>query len=81
MKRLLLMLASLGVMFLPQEGIDGKMTSRHPNVALPPVKTADHDRQGRFRVNGQAFFPILLYDAPTDDATLGRLSHSSASTC
>ncbi|MCE9606355.1 MAG: hypothetical protein K8U03_15780 [Planctomycetia bacterium] len=41
--------------------------------ALPPIETADYDEQARFRVNGRPFFPILLYDAPTDDTTLAML--------
>lgn len=40
---------------------------------LPPITTSDYDTQGRFRVNGKPFFPILLYDAPTDDKTLAEL--------
>src|ERR1700677_2573497 len=43
------------------------------NAPLPAIKTADFDQQGRFRVNGQPFFPIVLYDAPTDEKTLRQL--------
>jgi hypothetical protein len=41
--------------------------------ALPPIESVDYDQRGAMRVNGRPFFPILLYDAPTDDATLDRL--------
>lgn len=44
-----------------------------PNAALPPIESVDYDAHGRFRVNGKSFFPILLYGAPTDDATLTEL--------
>jgi hypothetical protein len=37
---------------------------------LAPIRTADFERRVGFRVNGQPFFPILLYDVPTDDASL-----------
>lgn len=42
----------------------GQEASTSP--ALPAIETADYDTDGRFRVNGKPFFPILLYDAPTD---------------
>lgn len=32
----------------------------------PSIASVDYDESGRFRVNGKSFFPILLYDAPTD---------------
>lgn len=32
----------------------------------PAITSVDYDESGRFRVNGKPFFPILLYDAPTD---------------
>lgn len=41
--------------------------------ALTPIETVAYDREGLFSVNGKPFFPILLYDAPTDDATLAEL--------
>src|SRR4051812_22515947 len=41
--------------------------------SLPPIKTVEFDPQSGFRVNGQPFFPVLLYDAPTDDETLAQL--------
>ncbi len=45
-----------------------------PAVAeLPQIKSASYDGQARFLVNDQPFFPILLYGAPTDEATLTSL--------
>jgi hypothetical protein len=44
-----------------------------PKRELPPITSADYDEHGRFRVNGKPFFPILLYDAPTDPTTLADL--------
>lgn len=41
--------------------------------ALAPIETVDYDLEGLFHVNGKPFFPILLYDAPTDDKTLAEL--------
>lgn len=43
------------------------------SIALPAIEQADYDMNGRFRVNGKSFFPILLYDAPTDQKTLAEL--------
>lgn len=42
-------------------------------TALPPIQSVDYDQRGVFRVDGKPFFPILLYDAPLDDATLREL--------
>src|SRR5262245_55140474 len=42
-------------------------------AALPPIESVRYDSAGRFWVNGKPFFPILLYGAPTDDATLAEL--------
>jgi len=39
-------------------------------VALRPIQTAGTDAQGRITVNGKPFFPILMYDTPTDPASL-----------
>ena len=39
---------------------------------LPPIETVDYDEHARFSVNDQPFFPILLYGAPTDDASLAQ---------
>ena len=39
-------------------------------VALPPIKTAGSDERGRITVNGKPFFPILMYDVPTDSESL-----------
>jgi len=41
--------------------------------ALAPIETVDYGLEGLFRVNGKPFFPILLYDAPTDEKTLAEL--------
>src|SRR5262245_20069736 len=38
--------------------------------ALPPIQKAASDEQGRITVNGKPFFPILMYDVPTDPASL-----------
>ena len=46
---------------------------RQQETALAPIKTVDYDERGAFRVNGTPFFPIVLYDAPTDDQTLREL--------
>jgi hypothetical protein len=43
------------------------------SIALPPIKTVTCDEHGAFRVNDKPFFPIALYDAPHDDATLAEL--------
>src|SRR3954469_10368883 len=40
--------------------------------ALPPIQTAVSDEKGRIVVNGQPFFPILLYDVPTDPESLKK---------
>lgn len=49
------------------------LCSLHAPDALPPIESAKTDERGRFIVNGKPFFPILLYDAPTDDDTLAML--------
>ena len=46
---------------------------RQQETAVVPIKTVDYDERGAFRVNGKPFFPIVLYDAPTDDRTLREL--------
>ncbi|NQU11393.1 hypothetical protein HQ590_11415 [bacterium] len=38
--------------------------------ALPAIEVAGSDAQGRITVNGKPFFPILMYDVPTDPASL-----------
>lgn len=38
--------------------------------ALPPIRQAGSDAQGRITVNGKPFFPILMYDVPTDAESL-----------
>ena len=37
---------------------------------LPPIQSTASDERGRITVNGQPFFPILMYDVPTDPASL-----------
>lgn len=48
-------------------------TYGQPPAALPGIKSVDTNERGAFRVNGKPFFPIVLYDAPTDDRTLREL--------
>jgi hypothetical protein len=40
---------------------------------LPPIQSAASDERGRITVNGKPFFPILLYDVPTDPESLKML--------
>lgn len=47
-------------------------TARNTSPALPPIQTAISDERGRIVVNGKPFFPILLYDVPTDSESLKR---------
>jgi len=37
---------------------------------LPPIHDSTSDEHGRITVNGKLFFPILMYDVPTDPASL-----------
>jgi hypothetical protein len=37
---------------------------------LPPIQRTASDEHGRITVNGKPFFPILLYDVPTDPESL-----------
>ena len=37
---------------------------------LPPIQSTASDEHGRITVNGKPFFPILMYDVPTDPASL-----------
>jgi hypothetical protein len=41
---------------------------------LPAIKSVAFSERGYYRVNGEPFFPILLYDAPGDPATLKTLA-------
>lgn len=61
----------------------GKALAQAPSTNLPPIKTASYDAAGRFLVNGEPFFPILLYGAPTDEASLTKLRdfHFNVLTC
>ncbi len=43
------------------------------STALPPIQTAASDERGRIIVNGEPFFPILLYGVPADAETLRRI--------
>ena len=40
---------------------------------LPSIQNAASDALGRITVNGKPFFPILMYDVPTDPVTLKML--------
>lgn len=40
------------------------------DVARPAIQSAGSDERGRIVVNGQPFFPILMYDVPTDEDSL-----------
>ena len=42
------------------------------STSLPPIQTAVSDEKGRIIVNGQPFFPILLYDVPADPESLRK---------
>ena len=39
---------------------------------LSPIQTVASDERGRMVVNGKPFFPILMYDVPTDAASLKK---------
>lgn len=39
-------------------------------TTLPPIQSTASDGHGRITVNGKPFFPILMYDVPTDPASL-----------
>jgi hypothetical protein len=47
------------------------------DVKLPAIQSAAYDDTGRILVNGKPFFPIMIYDAPADDATLKLLREQS----
>src|SRR4051794_36748541 len=47
-------------------------TPPNSSVALPPIQSAVSDAKGRIVVNGTPFFPILLYDVPTDAESLKK---------
>jgi hypothetical protein len=49
------------------------LMAQSPPTALPPIETAVSDERGRIVVNGTPFFPILLYDVPTDAESLKRI--------
>lgn len=48
-------------------------SASHSHAELPPIESAGFDPQRGFLVNAKPFFPIVLYDAPTDDETLAKL--------
>lgn len=66
-------IAGLSVLFSVGKSRTGGAPVEKPPTALPPIKSVDYDQRGVFRVNGKPFFPIALYDAPLDDATLSEL--------
>jgi hypothetical protein len=41
---------------------------------LPPIKAVTYNAHGFLLVDGKPFFPILLYEAPHDDASLAKMS-------
>ena len=43
------------------------------SAELPAINDVTIDERGGFVVNGEPFFPVLLYDAKTDEATLEQL--------
>jgi hypothetical protein len=54
-----------------------RLASAQPQAgALPPISAVTLAEHGGFLVNGKPFFPILLYDVPTDAASL-KLFHES----
>src|SRR5687768_16057467 len=65
MKATLVVTSALGILL----ATNGAVAQPSP-AALPTIESADYDAEGRFRVNGRPFFPILLYGVPTDDASL-----------
>src|SRR5690348_9979017 len=66
----LLMISSGATLCAQKPAVDAPAATKH---VLAPIEKAGYDSEGLFRVNGKPFFPILLYDAPTDDATLAEL--------
>src|SRR5579863_8139883 len=58
------------VLAFPDAAFSGQETSE---IALPAIETAGSDDRGRISVNGKPFFPILMYDVPTDADTLKML--------
>lgn len=61
-------LLALGTIVIALQHIDSSALG-----APPPITTASYDARGRFLVNEQSFFPIVLYDASTDEPTLAQL--------
>jgi hypothetical protein len=49
-------------------------------AALPPIQRVMIDERGRITVNGKPFFPILLYDGPTDTDSLGMFQEHGFNT-
>jgi len=39
---------------------------------LPPIQNTASDEHGRITVNGKPFFPILMYDVPTEIRALAE---------
>ena len=69
MNKSLLAIASLGLSLFSAAGSNAQTAS----PALPPIESAISDEHGRLIVNGKPFFPILLYDVPTDAESLKRI--------
>lgn len=65
-------LLSLGIAVVFAVSTASDVVAEKP-VALPAVESVRYDEHGAFRVNDKPFFPIALYDAPLDDATLAEL--------
>ncbi|MCC7192569.1 MAG: hypothetical protein IT444_07275 [Phycisphaeraceae bacterium] len=77
-KRTCLALAILGLSLgitVPSRAADGPAADAASvkENALPAISSVRFDDRGDFLVNDKPFFPILLYDAPTDAATLKQL--------
>ena len=47
---------------------------------LPSIQITASDMHGRITVNGKPFFPILMYDVPTDPASLKMFREHSFNT-
>ncbi len=69
MNRSILAIASLILALVSAE----KSQAQNASPALPPIESAISDGHGRLIVNGSPFFPILLYDVPSDAESLKRI--------
>jgi hypothetical protein len=68
MKTTLLSIVALAVLL-----ITGVASADGPKP-LPPIKTVTYNDHGFLLVDGKPFFPILLYEAPFDDASLPKMT-------